>query len=121
MALIDAVEDEGGKHMDDLCEPITHRIRERPNGKYRNRKGTGCGDATIFKLPYKSAIFGGSPESDQLVEMGEMDDGSTAFMAVEVDEGIRQLRVCANDDDMGKWPRFADALNPQFDEDEEAA
>lgn len=116
-SLVEAVEDDGGVHLDDICEPILHRIKTSPKGKTKTYKGAGCGDATVFKLKYKSAIFGNDSDSDQLVEVGEHPDGTTAMMAVPVDEGIHLLRVCANDDDLGKWPRFADALEA----DQEAA
>lgn len=114
-ALVDEVEDQGGTHLDDLCEVIVHKIPEKPGGKVRKIKGTGCQDATIFKLPYKAGIFAGEPDSDQLVECGTMDDGTTAKMAVAVDEGIHLFRACANDDDIGKWPRFAAALNDEWE------
>lgn len=114
--LVDAIEDDGGVHLDDLCEPIHHRIKTSPKGRFKVYKGTGCDDATMFKIGYKSAIFGPNVKDDQLVEVGTTPDGSTAMMAVPVDEGVHLLRVCANDDDLGKWPRFADALETDWEE-----
>lgn len=88
IALCDAVEDQGGELLTETHWPET-LIYETKNSKGRKRteeaESTGCGRETLFDVPY---------------EMYSTDDT--------VEEGM--IKVCAIDDMMDLWPRFAKEL-----------
>jgi hypothetical protein len=75
--LIDAVEEQGGMHADELCE--NRYITEFAGGNefVKGHELVMCNEVAIFRVPYK----------------GEKDKTG-------------EVRVCAVDDGMLWWPRF---------------
>lgn len=79
-ALIEAVEDQGGKHLDENCTAVTYP-RDSFSGKRKLTQdftSEGCGLPSVFEIPY------------------EPDDTS----------GPQPIKVCAYHDGVGLWPRF---------------
>lgn len=72
--LLDAVEDQDGVHLDDQCKARKYTWVGK---KTKPAIIAGCGNETLFEIPYD----------------GERGEESS-------------LTVCAVDDDMGRWPRF---------------
>lgn len=80
--LIEAVEEQGGTHLDEDCAKKVVLVKKRvPRGKTSRFALARCGNASLFEIPY------------------ELEDTGTAG-----EVGI--IRVCAVDDNVGAWPRF---------------
>lgn len=93
--LMEAVEDQGGDHVDRVCAPTPYYFKQHtaepgPDDNWKitatgaTKKVTfpSCGHSAIFEVPYVSA---------------EDDEEQT-------------VTVCAVEDSMGLWPRFADQV-----------
>lgn len=78
-ALIEAVEDDGGEHLDKTCEV---RRYEFVGSKSKPFIPPSHRDPTLFLVPYEAADKRG-------LEMG-----------------TQAVEACAVEDDMGRWPRF---------------
>lgn len=78
-ALIEAVEQQGGEHLDKTCEV---RRYEFVGDKSKPFIPPTHQDPTVFMVPYEALNK----------------DGSEA--------GLQPVEVCAVEDDMGRWPRF---------------
>jgi hypothetical protein len=91
--LMEQVEAAGGEHLDEMCKM---RSYEFCGDKLPDRAKVlpGCGESALFTVPYKT------------VKKNSMGD-------VLVDS---EIKVCAVDDDMGRWPRFG---GDRFGRDEE--
>ena len=76
-ALIEAVERQGGTHLDSMC--TGHHYVCDSGDKAVEVTLPGCGSVAMFEIPYDSHIAG---------------------------ESFRTITACAVDDDMGRWPRF---------------
>lgn len=114
--LVQEIEAQEGTHLDIVHEPKSISIPKQARGgqPMMNLIGAGCNEAAVFAVPFERGVFAGSPESDQLIEIGETlttnagrDKGSDPIhMAMAVDKKDDQLIVCAVDDGVGLWPRF---------------
>lgn len=116
--LIQEVEGQGGSHLNLLHEPHPIDIpRQRDGGAaQKGLTSTGCNDATLFDIPFENAIFGGDTSTDQQVNIGAQKDGKPAHMAMPVDEKDDTIIVCALDDAVGLWPRFAGTWEEELEE-----
>jgi hypothetical protein len=89
LRLAQTVEEEGGVMLGDSCQPKPYRlpIKDQITGEERQKQyfTAGCGKDALFAIPYRRSTD----------EPGERN-------------GI--IRVCAVDDDLGKWPRFQNAM-----------
>lgn len=85
LRLMEEVEFQNGVHLDRDCVPSTFRMKSKPNGPERTYETSSCGNTTMFQVPY-----------------AQEDKGGVVTHAA--------VTVCAVDDDMGLWPRFAHAL-----------
>lgn len=83
-ALIEAVEDAGGEHLDENHTKVWFNEWVGPNKQQPQPVGNNCGQEALFHIPYKSID----------AEHGE----------------INLVKACAADDDIGKWPRFAGVI-----------
>lgn len=84
--LMDMVEAEGGRHLDDkMCKMRTFRITTGPKPVTANLPG--CGNRTIFEIPYDVHLKGTNAKALGTVEM------------------------CAVCDCMGLMPRYAEAMS----------
>lgn len=101
--LMEAVEDQGGEHLDRLCAARSYtflqtRAEEQDNGGWKfvangkNKVVTlpSCGNSALFTVPY--AV------TDEEWEKGDEIGWSG------------ELTACAVEDDMGLWPRFKDQV-----------
>lgn len=78
--LVEAVEDQGGTYLDDLC---SHRTYELLGDKARYKTVTigGCGEVALFEMAYE-----------------------------DMHGGVGPITMCAVCDSMGLMPRFADQV-----------
>lgn len=116
MRLTDEIEVQGGEHLDVLHERRTIRIpQQAAAGEAQRLASAGCGGAAMFKVAYKRPVFGGDPQTDQLVDYGGREDatpndgqgkGNIAYLAMPIDDDQGEVIVCAEDDNVGLWPRF---------------
>lgn len=81
--LMEEVEFQGGEYLDELHDGIFHT--KLTGDKVRGYEVAYCGEAALFEVPYE-------PMNKQGV--------------------IAKVKVCAVDDRMGLWPRFAGANAP---------
>lgn len=99
-ALIEAVEEEGGAHLPEPCAPPRYRIKlpDPASGlrRMQTMQATGCHRETRFVIPYDKPIYERHEDTGKIVAEGEVEPST--------------LAVCAVDDDLGKWPRFAGAI-----------
>lgn len=77
--LVERVEDEGGELLDDICK---NRKYDFTGDKIRSVVLAGCGNQSLFVVPYDALDIKGK------------------------EAGPHPVLVCAVDDDMGRWPRF---------------
>jgi hypothetical protein len=89
-----AVEDQGGEHLDRTCEPPTYAFKQHEaktsgdawkfqfTGSVKKVTFPSCGHSALFKVPYVG------PQDDEM----------------------ETVTVCAVEDAMGLWPRFADQV-----------
>ncbi len=75
-ALIEAAEGQGGQHLDKVCEARAYEFVG--DIKPPPMELSACGNSALFEIPYESSFAGIA--------------------------GV--VKVCAVDDDMGRWPRF---------------
>lgn len=116
LRLMEEAERQGGAHLPDRCEPGSYDL-DMPNGSGRRTtktvKTSGCGQETQFVLPYDPAQkveipgYGGPENAD-----GEP---KTATVSANDAKAMNQrlaglLTVCAVDDNVGLWPRFANVV-----------
>lgn len=95
LALLEEVERKGGMHLDDPCLPKEFKIKlPDSSGKRRTRRAftSGCGQDKLFVIPYDPA--------------SRSDEERKKMLA----RGAGFATVCAADDDLGKWPRFAHVM-----------
>lgn len=84
LRLMEAVEEQGGEHLDDLCSAKTYEF----TGKELARVTLpGCGNTSLFAVPY-----------DALAKDG-------------TEVGPQPVTACAVDDNMGAWPRFVGVMD----------
>ena len=76
--LMERVDEQDGEHLDEQCRMKTYEFcgDELPE---RAKRLPGCGESALFMIPYAGIT-------------GTKDNGP--------------VKVCAVDDDMGRWPRF---------------
>lgn len=90
LRLLEGVEAEGGAMLPDRCRATKYALRI-PDAdselRFRDFFTTGCGQDTRFVLPYKL------PKG----KLGEKMES----------RGGGLVTVCAVDDEVGKWPRYA--------------
>lgn len=111
LRLMEEVESQGGAHSSDACMPQPFRIKLPEEGNpskrvWKTRYTSGCRAEARFLVPYdpttpvtvehKGVETHDEPSETELAGMNERDAG----MAV----------VCAVDDAMGLWPRFANVI-----------
>jgi hypothetical protein len=77
--LIEAVESQGGELLDEMCKSIKYEFSGKESKPVTI---AGCGNTSIFKVPYNALDIKGK------------------------EVGLHPVVVCAVDDDIGKWPRF---------------
>lgn len=117
MRLTEEIEDQGGIHLNVLHERRTIKIpKQREGGEAQRIRNVGCRDAAMFSIPFEKGVFGGDVHTDQVVSLDVHEDavandgegkGDMAYMAMPIDERSDSLVVCAKDDCVGLWPRFA--------------
>jgi hypothetical protein len=78
-ALIEAVEEQGGEHLDAQCDS---RMYEFTGSKQEPMTLPSCGNSALLLIPYEALNK----------------DGSEA--------GLQPVQACAVDDDVARWPRF---------------
>lgn len=87
--LMTQVDDAGGEHLDEMCAARTYKFTGE---RLKPATLPGCGNSTLFAVPYEGLDLKGN----------EMP--------------VQPVRACAVDDDMGRWPRFG---GDRFGKDEE--
>lgn len=105
LALLEEVERKGGAHLPDPCLPQEFKIRlPDGSGKKRTRRAftSGCGKDMRMVIPY-----------DPVAKTDEERKGM-------LKRGAGFVTVCAVDDDLGKWPKFAHVMAQPNDTEEEA-
>lgn len=85
-ALVEAVEYQGGELLDELCKSRKYTFT---GDKAKPITLAGCGNQSLFRVPYEAYGIRLDEEGSELVEAG-----------------LHPVVVCAVDDDMGRWPRF---------------
>lgn len=85
LRLMEAVENQGGEHLDKLC---TVRRFEFSGDKIKPVSLPGCGNNSIFEIPYAAGDKNGR------------------------NKGMQTVTVCAVDDAVGYWPRFIKEVRP---------
>ncbi len=78
-ALLEAVEGQGGEHLDEQCKAKRY---EFVGSDQKPVTLPSCGNNALFHVPYEARDADG------------------------MELGLHPLRVCAVEDDMGRWPRF---------------
>jgi hypothetical protein len=90
--LVEAVEAQGGELLPETHHPtpFVYKI-EGPNGRSKSVEveGTGCGEDTLLRIPYEDH----KPDKQGV----ESPDGA-----------VHDIKVCAIDDLVHLWPRFAE-------------
>lgn len=97
LRLMEAVEEQGGAQAEGRCRPAKYKLKETPGGKFKDFATTGCGQEARFLVAYL--------KPDVKAARNAKIQGETGTLA-----------VCANDDLMGLWPRFVNALQDEGDE-----
>lgn len=91
--LMEAVEEAGGMQIERRCEPTKIRLKA-PNARGEMKPKTfftaGCQQNALFAVPY------------------EVPQGRLGTKMQKAGAGV--AIVCAVDDDMGRWPRFAHVI-----------
>lgn len=128
--MLGAIEDEGGTLLPDACKPTKYRLKvpDESTGKYvwKDFFTTGCGKETRFVVIYDVQQPVIIPYADAMPTLDELPDGNKRrkFLThkvrydsaepvtdVQVEERIKRgagfATVCAVDDSIGRWPRFA--------------
>jgi hypothetical protein len=112
------VERQGGAHQSGLHEPEKFKIDQPVPGKDGKMQTvtahtTGCNREALFVIPYDPArhvkvphYLGPNMPAVEMVENHVTVAENNAMMK----RGAGFLRVCAHDDDVARWPRFAKAL-----------
>ena len=100
LSLMASVEDGGGQLLSERCQPRTYTLQQpttdgKDELKYCEVTTTGCGQETRFVLPYEPVKSQRFPAEAQRRR------------------GAGFVTVCAKDDRMGDWPRFAGAIDPE--------
>lgn len=121
--LMDAVETDGGVYSVEECH--SHEIDDLSKMGQKPAMSTGCEEAAIFEVAYDPSatvtvpepilIPDDSPDAPEGRKMqARDDDGRLRNRLVErkgeIRTDFRRARVCANDDLMRLWPRFAAAM-----------
>lgn len=94
LRLMEAVEEQGGAQAEGRCQPSKYPLKETPDGKFKEFATAGCGRETRFLVAYL--------KPDKEAAGNATIQGETGTLA-----------VCANDDLMGLWPRFANAIQAE--------
>jgi hypothetical protein len=89
--LMEAIEDQGGEHLDQTHDPIYHTDLAGDNPKVKGFEMVYCGLDVLFEIPYEGLDKNG----DEI--------------------GVQPITACAVDDWIGRWPRFAHAKAPGED------
>lgn len=83
MRLLEALEDQGGTHLDELCED--RYFTEFAGPRVKGFELPMCGEMSVMEVPYDRRGDGDA------IERGT-------------------VKVCAVDDAVGLWPRFKDQV-----------
>ena len=133
LSLIEEVEVQGGAHLREPCKPVPFRLNQpidpdRPDGKMRSVKfsTTGCHRQAKFfvaQLPddhIPASILdtvitdvsraGERTERPAVMEDFDFDDESNPVAMMSTGDPV-MAKVCAVDDAMGLWPRFAHSMH----------
>ena len=100
LSLMALAEDGGGQLLSERCQPYAFTLKQpstdgKEEPKFREFTTTGCGQETRFVLPYEPVKSKRFPAEAQRRR------------------GAGFVTVCAKDDRMGDWPRFAGAIDPE--------
>ena len=115
LRLVDAVEEAGGAHLPDTCQPS--RVPDLDRDKLKNVPGDvnlpqneamtcGCDLETLLVVPY---------EIEGAVEVPGRDDDVEVVVPLRTEKEVETAlgngagftTVCAVDDNVAMWPRFA--------------
>lgn len=114
LRLLVAVQDQGGALLPDKCEKVWYRLKQpTPEGmRTKDVDTTGCGNESRLALIYDPT----APVDVAPAAFKRMDGKKVTFRGSKhpgEDGEIMRARgggivtVCAVDDDVGRWPRFA--------------
>lgn len=108
LQLMEAVEAQGGAHSSEPCKPRNYKLRMPKPGNatvrvWKNFTTTGCGAEARFVVPYDPT----QPVSIKHKGQTSTDEPTESELAAMVDRGAGMAAVCAVDDSLGLWPRFA--------------
>ena len=85
LRLVEAVEDQGGKHLDERCEAKRYELTG-DRSKFDFVVLPGCGQRALFEIPYDALDLQGN------------------------EAGVQPVKLCAHEDSLGLMPRFADQV-----------
>lgn len=125
--LMTEIEGQGGMHLNELCGGEEHTFI-MPDGKERTHFARGCENESMFHVdydPYSTVmvpepVLEPNPERGNQSHRAKMErdpsdpTGKRKRPIVQIVErsghypagGPSPVRVCANDDNVGMWPRF---------------
>lgn len=106
LALLEEVERKGGAHLSVPCIPHEYKIKlPDASGRMRSRRSftASCGKDAMFAVPYEPVAR--SPEEKKSM----------------LERGAGFATVCAVDDDLGRWPRYAHVITQSIEEDAQDA
>lgn len=111
LRLMDEAERQGGAHSSDVCKPQNYKLKMPVPGnpskrKWRNYTTTGCGSEARFLIPYDPS----KPVTVQHKGVTTEDRPTESSRAAMNERGAGMAVVCAVDDAMGLWPRFAHVI-----------
>lgn len=121
--LTDEVERQGGASLPDPCigEEYHLKITSIEGSKWRDFTTKGCGEYTRFVIPYDCGSAVDVPQAEWSGEPGKrrmkrLDPSSVPAppqteVAKQIARGGRFVTVCASDDLVALWPRFANKEN----------
>jgi hypothetical protein len=120
MRLMEEAERQGGAHLNERCVPGKYKLplpvagKEKP--QMREIFTTGCNSEALFVIPYDPArhvvipSYNGKDDpagDDKTMTVSVADNNAT------MNRGGGFTRVCAVDDDIGRWPRFQKAIKDE--------
>jgi hypothetical protein len=132
LRLIDAVEEDGGKHLDESCTGTLVEFKEK-DGKVVRDLTMGCNQDTLFEVPYDPSEMAAVPEpimepddnrspyigldgEERQPRRSRKDDNDNPLVEIVMRKGRdsggipSSVKVCALDDNVGMWPRYAHTM-----------